>query len=59
MAFISSSNEMLIEPNMVLALETPFYANGLGALMIEEQFLITESGAQSMNRLSRELLSIG
>jgi Xaa-Pro aminopeptidase len=50
---------MLIEPNMVLALETPFYANGLGALMIEEQFLITESGAQSMNRLSRELLSIG
>ena len=57
--FISSSNEMLIEPNMVLALETPFYANGLGALMIEEQFLITESGAQSMNRLSRELLSIG
>ncbi len=57
--FISSSNEMLIEPNMVLALETPFYANGLGALMIEEQFLITESGAESMNRLSRELTSIG
>ncbi len=57
--FISSSNEMLIEPNMVLALETPFYANGLGALMIEEQFLITESGAESMNRLSRELMSIG
>ncbi|MFD2650462.1 M24 family metallopeptidase [Brucella rhizosphaerae] len=57
--FISSSNEMLIEPNMVLALETPFYANGLGALMIEEQFLITESGAESMNRLSRELMPIG
>jgi len=57
--FISSSNEMLIEPNMVLALETPFYADGLGALMIEEQFLITESGAESMNRLSRELTAIG
>lgn len=57
--FISNSNEMLIEPNMVLALEVPFYANGIGALMIEEQFLITENGAESMNKLSRELLSIG
>jgi len=57
--FISASNEMLIEPNMVLALETPFYANGLGALMIEEQFLITENGAESMNKLSRELVQIG
>jgi len=57
--FISAANTMLIEPNMVLALETPFYANGLGALMIEEQFLITQNGAESMNRLSRALLSIG
>lgn len=57
--FISNSNEMLIEPNMVLALEIPFYANGIGALMIEEQFLITENGAESMNKLSRELRSIG
>jgi len=57
--FISASNEMLIAPNMVLALETPFYANGLGALMIEEQFLITKNGAESMNKLSRELVQIG
>lgn len=57
--FISHGNDIIIEPNMVLALEAPFYANGLGALMIEEQFLITENGAETMNRLSRELVSVG
>ena len=57
--FISHGNTMVFEPNMVLAVEAPFYANGLGALMIEEQFLITADGAETMNTLSRELVSIG
>lgn len=57
--FISHGNDMVLEPNMVLALEAPFYANGLGALMIEEQFLITADGAETMNTLSRSLISIG
>lgn len=57
--FLSHGNEIVIEPDMVLALEAPFYANGLGALMIEEQFLITPDGAESMNRLPRELVSCG
>ncbi len=42
--FLSHANPILIEPGMVLALEAPFYANGIGALMIEEQFLITPDG---------------
>ncbi len=57
--FLSHGNGIVIEPGMVLALETPFYADGIGALMIEEQFLITPEGAQSMNRLPRELISLG
>nr|WP_176024776.1 Xaa-Pro peptidase family protein [Brucella pseudintermedia] len=57
--FISRGNNMVFEPNMVLAVEAPFYANGIGALMIEEQFLITADGAETMNALSRELVSIG
>lgn len=57
--FLSHGNGIVIEPGMVLALEAPFYANGLGALMIEEQFLITPGGAQTMNQLSRELVSLG
>lgn len=57
--FLSHGNDIVIEPGMVLALEAPFYADGIGALMIEEQFLITPEGAQSMNRLPRELISLG
>ncbi|RFZ82526.1 aminopeptidase P family protein [Shinella sp. WSJ-2] len=57
--FLSHDNAIVIEPDMVLALEAPFYANGIGALMIEEQFVITRDGAQTMNRLPRELISLG
>lgn len=57
--FLSHDNAIVIEPDMVLALEAPFYANGIGALMIEEQFVVTRDGAQTMNRLPRELISLG
>jgi Xaa-Pro aminopeptidase len=57
--FLSHGNAIVIEPGMVLALEAPFYAEGLGALMIEEQFLIAPDGPQTMNRLPRELVSLG
>lgn len=53
--FFSSGNSEIILPNMVVALEAPFYGQGLGALMIEDQFLITETGAECMNSLSRSL----
>lgn len=56
--FLSAGNEEVIEPGMVLAFETPFYAHGLGALMIEDQFLITRDGAQSMNTLPRHLVEM-
>ncbi len=57
--FLSNANPLLIEPGMVLALEAPFYAQGIGALMIEEQFLITDTGASTMNRLPRDLVVLG
>ena len=57
--FLSHGNTIVIEPDMVLALEAPFYANGIGALMIEEQFLITKDGAQTMNHMPRELIALG
>lgn len=53
--FISADSEIVLEPGMVMAFETPFYANGLGALMIEDQLLITESGCEVMNTLPRGL----
>ncbi len=53
--FFSADSAELIEPGMVVALEAPFYAQGLGALMIEDQFLVTPDGAEPMNSLPRGL----
>lgn len=53
--FFSHDNAEIILPGMVVALEAPFYGEGLGALMIEDQFLVTSSGAECMNNLPRTL----
>ncbi len=57
--FFSNGNDEVIEQNMVVALETPFYAQGFGALMIEDQFLVTETGTECMNSLPRDIIRIG
>lgn len=56
--FISADSEEMIEPGMVLALETPFYAKGVGALMIEDQILITGDGIEIMNTLPSTLIDL-
>jgi len=40
---------------MVMAFEVPLYITGVGGLNIEDQFLVTHTGAMSMNRLPRSL----
>ncbi len=44
---------------MVLAFECPFYVTGLGGFIIEDQILITQSGAEPMNRLPHALIACG
>ncbi|WP_420963233.1 M24 family metallopeptidase [Brucella sp. IR073] len=56
--FFSAGNPEIILPGMVVALETPFYGQGLGALMIEDQFLVTDNGAECMNTLPRGLIDV-
>ena len=56
--FLSADSTELVESGMVLAFETPFYGKGIGALMIEDQLLVTEAGPVSMNRLPRGLTRI-
>lgn len=57
--FIAADSEVVVEPGMVLAFETPFYGSGIGALMIEDQMLVTETGINVMNKLPRALVEIG
>lgn len=53
--FFSTGNTEIMEENMVVALEAPFYGQGLGALMIEDQLLVTANGTECMNSLPRGL----
>jgi Xaa-Pro aminopeptidase len=57
--FIAAQADLAIEPGMVLAFETPFYVDGEGGFIIEDQFLITEAGAQAAWTLERELIELG
>lgn len=56
--FFSTGNEEIILPNMVVALEAPFYGQGFGALMIEDQFLVTDTRPECMNALPRGLIDL-
>jgi Xaa-Pro aminopeptidase len=56
--FISATSEAVLESGMVLAFETPWYIDGLGGFIIEDQVLITDSGCEVMAPLSRDLLQI-
>lgn len=54
--FIAADSDVEIEAGMVLAYEIPLYVEGLASYNLEDQFLITDSGPLSMNRLPRKLL---
>ena len=56
--FISASADILIERGMVLAFETPWYIDGLGGFIIENQLLVTANGHEVMNRLPLDLVRI-
>lgn len=53
--FIAAQAHLPIEAGMVLAFETPFYADGEGGFIIEDQFLITDQGPVPAWSLAREL----
>jgi Xaa-Pro aminopeptidase len=57
--FIAAQAHTPIEPGMVLAFETPFYVDGEGGFIIEDQFLITADGAVPAWSLERGLVELG
>lgn len=56
--FIAAQAEEPIETGMVLAFETPFYLDGEGGFIIEDQFLITDDGAEPAWSLPRGLVEL-
>lgn len=57
--FVAAQAHTPIEPGMVLAFETPFYVDGEGGFIIEDQFLVTDTGAEAAWSLPRGLVELG
>ena len=53
--FLSAQADEPLEAGMVLAFETPFYVDGEGGFIIEDQFVITATGAEPAWSLPRPL----
>jgi Xaa-Pro dipeptidase len=56
--FIAADCNIVPEAGMVLALETPYYVRGLGGFIIEDQFLIGETGEEVVAPLPRQLVEL-
>ena len=44
-----------LEENMVISVEPQVYAKGLGYMQIEDEFVVTKSGGESLSTIAREL----
>jgi Xaa-Pro aminopeptidase len=56
--FISAQSDAVLESGMVLAFETPWYIDGLGGFIIEDQLLITDGGCEVMAPSPRDLIHL-
>jgi len=50
-----ASQDAVLEPGMVLCVETPYYEIGWGGMMVEDMIVIREGGNECLTRLPREL----
>jgi Xaa-Pro dipeptidase len=56
--FIVEGNTELLQPGMVCTVEPGIYAMGRIGVRIEDDLLITPTGAESLSTFSRDLLTI-
>lgn len=52
---IGPASQIVLEPGMVLCVETPYYEIGWGGMMVEDTAIITESGCELLTTSSRDL----
>ncbi len=48
-----------LQPGMVLCVEMPYYAYGVGALQLEDMVVITDTGYEKLTSLCRDLVCVG
>ncbi|MDR7418395.1 MAG: Xaa-Pro peptidase family protein [Armatimonadota bacterium] len=55
---ISETETRVLEPGMVLAVELPWYIDGIGGFQCENVICVTETGFEDLNTLTRDLVVI-
>jgi len=56
--YISEGEPTVLEPGMVLCLETPYYGDSVGAFQIEDMVLITRDGYENFNTMPYDLVEL-
>jgi len=57
--YIRSGNALVLEPGMTFTIEPGIYLPGRNGVRIEDDMVITDSGAESLSDLPRQLIQIG
>lgn len=52
---IGPSSETVLEPGMVLCVETPYYEIGWGGMMVEDTVIVTDGGYELLTRSPKQL----
>jgi Xaa-Pro aminopeptidase len=55
---VAPDESTVLEVNMVLNIEVPYYCIGWGGLQLEETIVVTEDGCVPLTKLAHDLLSI-
>jgi len=55
---ITKDNTDILEPGMVISIETPFYLIGSGSAQVEDTILITDEGHRMLSKSSRNIIKI-
>jgi Xaa-Pro aminopeptidase len=55
---VAPDEATVIEANMVLNIEVPYYGVGWGGLQLEDTIVVTEDGCSPLTRMSHDLLSV-
>lgn len=56
---LTPRSKEVLAPNMVFALEPKFVIPGVGAVGIENSFLVTETGLEKITRFEEEIIQLG